>query len=129
MTRHAAEEASPASQIGHALEHAIERVLRRVVREELRGQDPDWIAQAESPLGPKRHCAAVRRRIAERKPGARIVARRFLLSQEAMAEELGRESERHSGRPTVKKAAAETRAANDGDADLDGVLLAKLGVR
>jgi hypothetical protein len=129
MTRHAAEESSPASQIGHALEHALEHAIERVLRRVLHEQDPDWIPQGKSPLGPKRHCAAVRRRIAERKPGARIVARRFLLSQEAMAEELGRESERHSGRPTVKKA-ARVAPANDAEtADLDLELLAKLGFR
>lgn len=43
-----------------------------------------WIDQSSSPLGPRRHCAAVRARITGGLPGAVILGRRFLLSPEAV---------------------------------------------
>lgn len=46
----------------------------------------DWIDQAASPLGRRRHCAAVRARIASGLPGAAILGRRFLLSETALQE-------------------------------------------
>jgi len=52
------------------------------------GTDPDWFDQHRSPEGNRRHCAIVRRRIAEGRPGAAIVGRRHLLSREALEEEL-----------------------------------------
>lgn len=51
---------------------------------------PGMIEQVSSPLGRRRHCAAVRRRVAEGKPGASIVGRRYLLSTEALQDELAR---------------------------------------
>jgi hypothetical protein len=68
----------------------LARKIGRIVARELRGEDPRLIDQAFSQLGRRRHIAAVRRRLAEGKPGASVVGRRFLLSQEAHAEELGR---------------------------------------
>lgn len=49
-----------------------------------------WIDQSTSPLGPRRHCAAVRRRMEAGLEGAGRAGRRFLLSPSALAEELGR---------------------------------------
>jgi len=46
--------------------------------------------QRGSPLGPKRHAACVRRRLAAGEPGAARVGRRWLLSEAALAEELAR---------------------------------------
>lgn len=124
------------SRAAEALLTAIKPFARLVARElleELRGYDTSWVEQSASELGPKKHCAAVRRRIAERKPGARINGRRFLLSQEAMVEELGLESERRCRRPGVKKTVpsiAPGAPANDSETgDLDQTLLAKLGMR
>jgi hypothetical protein len=56
-----------------------------------------------SPLGSREHCAAVRRRLAEFAAGERLFAgaviegRRFLLSQEAIAEEIGRRAQPGGG--------------------------------
>lgn len=48
--------------------------------------------QGDSPLGPRKHCAAVRRRLAANEGGAARVGKRHLLTQEALQEELRRES-------------------------------------
>lgn len=58
----------------------------------------DWIDQHSSPLGPRRHCAAVRKRVQSGDEGAAIVGRRLLLSHEALAAELAR-----IGKPSQKK--------------------------
>ena len=50
------------------------------------------VEQGASPLGSRRHCAAVRGRLDHGEPGAAIVGRRHLLSAAALAEELGRTS-------------------------------------
>ncbi len=76
-------------------------------------QAPLWIAQQDehgrpSPLGRRNHCAAVRRRKAEGLDGAEIVGKRYLLSPEALQEELARRTAR-AGEP------AKTRAAEAGD--------------
>jgi hypothetical protein len=52
------------------------------------------ITQSASPLGRRKHCAAVRRRIDSGESGAAIVGRRHLLSTDALSEELGRASSR-----------------------------------
>ena len=72
----------------------FERVLRVVLAEveamraEAKPERRDWQPQTGSPLGPRRHCSAVDRRIATGDPGAARVGRRALLSPEALAEEL-----------------------------------------
>jgi hypothetical protein len=60
------------------------------IETEPRPEATSMIDQTASDLGPKRHCAVVRRRIYEDKPGALIIGRRHLLSPEAYAEESGR---------------------------------------
>lgn len=50
----------------------------------------EWVCQSESPLGPRRHIAAVRRRLRAGTEGAGQAGRKYLLSPEALAEELGR---------------------------------------
>jgi hypothetical protein len=73
----------------------FEALLRRVVREELvaAGHPVDgWRDQRQSPLGPRNHCRAVRRRL-EANPqdaGAKKVGDRFLLTADALAEEMDR---------------------------------------
>lgn len=57
------------------------------VAREMRGES-DWIDQKGSALGRNRHCAAVRRRIGEGMPGASKVGDRYLLSPDALREEL-----------------------------------------
>lgn len=78
------------------LEDWFESMLRRVVREEMAAfchPSDDWRDQRQSPvLGPRRHCAAVRRRlqINPSDPCAKILGERFLLTTDAIAEELER---------------------------------------
>jgi hypothetical protein len=71
----------------HILDELIERIACRVV-EKLRQAPPGMTDQAASPLGARRHCSIVRRRIARGEPGATIVGRKHLLSAEALTEEL-----------------------------------------
>lgn len=48
----------------------------------------DWVDQTKSPLGSRRHIRAVRARLSAELPGAGKLGRRFLLSPQAVAEEL-----------------------------------------
>ena len=75
------------------LEGVVTELAERVaglVIERLQAGTPGMIDQAASPLGRRRHCAAVRRRVSRGDPGAVLVGRRHLLSPEALAEELRR---------------------------------------
>jgi hypothetical protein len=54
----------------------------------------EQVDQKHSPLGSRRHCAAVRRRRAEALGGAEIIGKRHLLTRAALAEELDRCSSR-----------------------------------
>lgn len=82
---------SPA--LGAALQTFVEEladlIAYRVVHRLQQGT-PDMVDQTTSPLGRRRHCYAVRRRISEHQTGAAVVGRRHLLTQEALAEELTR---------------------------------------
>lgn len=76
---------------------ALAPYLARALRDELRaGTEPGWTDQHASPLGPRRHCAAARRRLAEGAPGAERVGRRLLLTPEALKEELARASKKRA---------------------------------
>lgn len=69
----------------------IEVVAQRaaaIILAALQGQTDSLADQTVSPLGPLRHCAAVRRRIDRGQQGASIVGRRHLLTPEALQEEL-----------------------------------------
>jgi hypothetical protein len=74
----------------------LARVLRaaaevcEVIAAEATAQRVDWIDQRASPLGPRRHCTAVKARIAAGTTDAAVVGRRHLLSQAALGAELGR---------------------------------------
>jgi hypothetical protein len=70
------------------LVESAKEVLRELVREVSDTNELKLVDQRGSPLGRNRHCAAVRRRIDEGKPGAWIVGRKYLLSVEALREEL-----------------------------------------
>jgi hypothetical protein len=79
------------------LEHVLDELAQRigaVVVERLRAGEPGMMDQSASPLGSRRHCAAVKRRIARGERGAALVGRKHLLSPEALSEELGRASKR-----------------------------------
>lgn len=80
------------------LEVFADMVAARVV-ERLRATDTDTVPQERSPLGRRRHCAAVRRRVAAGQHGAFVVGRRHLLTQEALQEELAMQRPRNLSVP------------------------------
>jgi hypothetical protein len=97
-----------------SLEEAIVEIARhigRAVAAELRGVD--MVSQHGSPLGARRHRAAVKRRKSLGQPGAQIYGRDYLLSREALAEERakGPRGEGPPSGPTVKKARSAELAA------------------
>ena len=53
-----------------------------------RAERRDWTDQASSPLGRRRHVAAVRRRVAAGDDGAAMIGRRALLNDCALSEEM-----------------------------------------
>ncbi len=61
-----------------------------VLELEERAEQRAWLDQGQSPLGARRHIRAVRARIARGGAGAARSGRRYLLSAEALAEELER---------------------------------------
>lgn len=78
-----------------ALARLIAPIVAREVVRELRAGDHDgMVDQVASPLGRRRHCAAVRRRVQRGEAGAAIVGRRHLLSREALEVELATASKR-----------------------------------
>lgn len=83
---------SHSDRLGPILDVLAEELAERVAARLLNGQRPDWIDQASSPLGARRHRAAVKRRTGAGLPGAAIVGRRHMLSADALAEELAQQS-------------------------------------
>ncbi len=102
-------------QDGSNMAEQLLRYFAKLVAAELRGADVSLVSQSTSPLGARLHNAAVRRRIAEHArgelaiSGASVVGKRHYLTQEALAEELGRASG-----PTVAKTKGRP-ATPDGD--------------
>lgn len=100
------------------------RALQRLVRGETQGVDVRWVDQANSALGRRIHIDAVKRRVAQaraqginpRELGAAIDGRRYLLSQESMAEELGNREAQGAAKARMRKVAAEQAAAGESDA-------------
>ncbi len=76
------------ADVAEILEAAAARARELDAR--ARAEHRDWIDQAASPLGRRRHALAVRRRVAAGGPGAAIVGRRLLLNEQALGEELAR---------------------------------------
>jgi hypothetical protein len=74
------------AQLARVLRAAAEEAER--IEAEERADRRDWLAQANSPLGPRRHVGRVRARLAAGLDGAALVGRRALLSPAALAEEL-----------------------------------------
>jgi hypothetical protein len=64
-------------------------VAAEVVRE-LRSGPSDLVSQAASPLGKRRHCAAVRARVSRGDPGGCVVGRTYYLTPAALQEELAK---------------------------------------
>jgi hypothetical protein len=80
----------------------------------------EWIDQQHTPLGRNRHCAVVRRRIAEAEPGsdpgAQRIGRRYLLTTTALREEMRRYSMAPVRKPPAP--AAPAAPANDSHVSL-----------
>lgn len=73
----------------------FEGLLRKVVRSELAAANhpvDNWRDQHQSQLSPRKHCKAVRRRLEANPddPAAKKIGDRFLLTPDAVAEELDR---------------------------------------
>lgn len=68
----------------------IDAIAERVEQRLLRSSRMQ--SQYGSPLGPRTHRAAVKRRLERNEGGAHIVKGRFLLTQQALREELDRET-------------------------------------
>jgi hypothetical protein len=86
-------------------------VAREVVRE-LRSGPSDLIPQATSPLGKRRHCAAVRARVQRGDSGGCIVGRVYYLTPAALQEELAK------GKVPKRRATATATAPRDELAEL-----------
>ena len=75
--------------IAEALDAVADLVAERVWLRFQQGT-PDMVDQSKSPLGRRRHCNAVKRRIGNGEPGAARVGRRYLLTPDALTDELHR---------------------------------------
>lgn len=66
------------------------QVAKELARELRAANDSDWVSQHDSPLGNRRHCAAVRRRVGRGCTDAviDIGRKRFLMSREALKDEM-----------------------------------------
>jgi len=101
----------PGLESGAGILELLEGLLRRIVREEVASAahpSDEWRDQSQSPiLGPRRHCRAVRRRLAAnpQDPGAKRVGDRFLLTPEAIAQELDRTGHKPDRQPAAPKPA------------------------
>lgn len=77
-----------ADALAGALDVLAELVAAKVVDRLRAGDQPDMVDQSKSPLGRRRHIAAVRRLVAAGEQGAAIVGRRYLLSRDRLSQEL-----------------------------------------
>ena len=94
-------------ELAAAFRVLADAVADRVIERLRGGVSPSWTDQRASQLGVRRHCSAVRRRIANAEGGAAIVGRQFLLDPEALAQELTRGSKK----PAVVAVQSDTPAA------------------
>lgn len=85
-----------------ALDDLADLLAERIAHRLLANDRPGWIDQSQSPLGPRRHRAAVRRRLSVGEEGASRVGRRHLLSADALAAEL-----QAAGKRTVARSLAD----------------------
>jgi hypothetical protein len=109
----------------HDVEQGCERLIEQLETEPR--DDGRMIDQTVSDLGPKRHCAIVRRRIADGKSGALISGRRHMLSPEAYAEECELRF-RPPAKAGARRPVSSPDIGNDDDAGSDDVraVLARL---
>jgi len=86
-------ESLPAIRSASALDDVLATFARLVAQEvvrELRSGPSDLVSQANSPLGKRRHCAAVRDRVTRGDAGGCIVGRVYYLTPAALQEELAK---------------------------------------
>ncbi len=110
---------------GSEIAHLFFATIREIVRSEVHGNDPSWVDQAHSALTPRVHIAAVKRRLAEasaqgvapRFLGAKLQGRRFLLSQESMAEEIGAREAKGVAKARARKASLELAKAESDESE------------
>lgn len=89
--------AGPSNVMMQALEPYLDAFADRVA-ERLEARRGRMVNQAESQLGRRKHRDAVTRRLANDEGGAGISGRNFLLTPQAIREELARGSGRNRGR-------------------------------
>ena len=87
--------------------------IANIVARRLSDGDTGLVDQATSPLGGRKHRAAVQRRLREGKQGASIVGRRFFLTREALQEELERATLERDEAKGIVKAAPRVETAAD----------------
>jgi hypothetical protein len=80
------EQLRQARRQARALEETVDRLLE-VAEHTPQNDTHEWVDQAHSALGPRRHCAAVRRRLADGKKDAEIIGKTHRLRADAYAEE------------------------------------------
>jgi len=97
----------PEPELLAALDCFAARVATIVVDRLRAGSDPDWVDQHASPLGPRRHCTAVRRRVGASDGAAAIIGRRCLLTPAAIQEELARSTKTKAPAEDTEAFAAE----------------------
>lgn len=90
------------SEIAAALRILVD-VVADAVERRLSDGCGQWVDQQSSPLGARRHCAAVRRRVADGSGGAAVIGRRHLLTPDALAMELAAPSKNAQRRATTKR--------------------------
>ncbi len=97
-----------------SIDARLERIERRLAKcDAPLPSGGEWVDQQKSPLGRRRHCAAVRRMKAEGDARVFVRGRRHLMAPEALAEELARLS-------LESPAGAAGASANDAQADEAG---------
>lgn len=97
------------------LDPCIENLLRpfarafaRLLADELRaGNDPAWVDQASSQLGPRRHCALARKLVAKGDGDASHIGRRWLIRRERLDSELAAPQKRKKKSEPASDLAAE----------------------
>jgi hypothetical protein len=83
------------------LEALADQVAAKVVQQLTAGSLPGFVDQGGSPLGRRKHIKAVRRLVAADAPGAAIVGRRYLLSKDALVQELAAQKPKERRRKPV----------------------------
>ncbi len=74
--------------IADAIDVLLDELARRITTLMRSEDERRWISQKGSPLGRNRHCACVRERITLGLPGASVIGKQYLLTPDALREEM-----------------------------------------